>query len=69
MLCVEVDGPIHEETREHDISRTRWLNEQGIKVVRFSSEDVARKPAVVLERIAEAAAPTTPKRRSPTPRA
>jgi len=35
-LCVEVDGPSHAGQEEHDSARTRWLNAQGVKVVRVT---------------------------------
>jgi very-short-patch-repair endonuclease len=34
-LCVEVDGPSHQDRAEYDARRTKWLNEQGIRVLRF----------------------------------
>jgi very-short-patch-repair endonuclease len=59
MLCVEVDGPVHAERAEHDRRRTEWLNGQGIRVVRFSVADVEGRPAWVVARIVQAAAPST----------
>jgi very-short-patch-repair endonuclease len=58
-LCVEVDGPIHAERAEHDARRTRWLEDQGVRVIRFSQEDVEVRPAAVVAAIAQAAAPST----------
>lgn len=58
-LCVEVDGPIHAERAAHDARRDTWLSEEGIRVIRFSVEEVERRPAVVLAAIAQAAAPST----------
>jgi very-short-patch-repair endonuclease len=58
-LCVEVDGPSHAESTARDARRTQWLNEQGIRVVRFPADAVERSPAVVIAAIAQAAAPST----------
>jgi very-short-patch-repair endonuclease len=58
-LCVEVDGPIHAEQSAHDARRTAWLNQQGIRVIRFSVDDVEHRSAAVLATIAQVAAPST----------
>lgn len=58
-LCVEVDGPAHAEQVEHDRRRTEWLSGQGIRVIRFSAEDIAVRPAWVIAEIVQAAAPST----------
>jgi len=58
-LCVEVDGPVHAERADDDARRDNWLAGQGIRTVRFSTEEVERRPAVVLAAIAQAAAPST----------
>ena len=58
-LCVEVDGPSHADTAAYDARRTKWLNEQGIQVIRFSVEEVELRPAVVIACIKAAAAPST----------
>jgi len=58
-LCVEVDGPVHAEQREHDARRDAWLAAQGVRVLRVTVEELELTPAAVLERIARAAAPST----------
>jgi very-short-patch-repair endonuclease len=58
-LCVEVDGPSHADKAAYDARRTAWLNDQGIRVLRFSVEEVELRPAVVLSAIKSAAAPST----------
>ena len=58
-LCVEVDGPGHEDTVEADERRTMWLNGQGIRVIRFSEEEVETRSAAVIAAIVRAAAPST----------
>ncbi|MEN6436623.1 MAG: DUF559 domain-containing protein [Anaerolineaceae bacterium] len=37
-LVVEIDGGSHLEQEEYDQRRTRWLEEQGFHVIRFSNE-------------------------------
>ena len=39
-LCIELDGTSHDHKYEYDERRTAFLNEQGIKVVRFHNEVV-----------------------------
>lgn len=54
-LCVEVDGPVHHTQRAHDARRDAWLTQHGIRTLRFTTEELDRRPAVVLARIREAA--------------
>lgn len=54
-LCVEVDGPIHAERAAHDARRDAWLAAQDVRTLRFSIEELERRPAVVLAAIREAA--------------
>ncbi len=58
-LCVEIDGPSHDDCRAYDQRRTDWLNEQGIRVVRFSVDDLEHRSAAVIAAIKSAAAPST----------
>ena len=39
-LCVELDGSSHDYRFEYDEQRTAFLDEQGIRVVRFRNEQV-----------------------------
>jgi very-short-patch-repair endonuclease len=41
-LIVEVDGPTHAVTEGRDALRTRRLEAQGYRVVRFSNQPVMR---------------------------
>jgi formimidoylglutamate deiminase len=52
-LVVEVDGSIHSlrEVAEYDEQRTKFLNEFGITIIRFSNEEVINKTGEVLEKI------------------
>jgi very-short-patch-repair endonuclease len=58
-LCVEVDGPVHAERVEYDRRRTVWLEKEGIRVLRFTAEDVDHRSAAVVAAIVRAAAPST----------
>ena len=58
-LCVEVDGPSHIDRGVYDQRRTDWLAGQGIRVLRFTVEEVETRIAVVLANIKSAAAPST----------
>jgi very-short-patch-repair endonuclease len=37
---IEIDGDSHTEQEEYDHLRTKWLEDQGYKVVRFMNSDV-----------------------------
>ncbi|MEO5947091.1 MAG: vitamin B12 dependent-methionine synthase activation domain-containing protein [Chitinophagaceae bacterium] len=52
-LVVEIDGLIHQlpENIESDEIRTRWLNEQGFKVLRVTNEQVINETEKTLELI------------------
>jgi hypothetical protein len=50
-----VDGPVHDEQPERDQRRTAWLAKEGIRVLRFSAEDIQVRSAAVLAAIDSAA--------------
>ncbi len=52
LLIVEVDGGIHELQTERDQLWTKWLQQQGYKVMRFKNEDVIFNIKGVLTEIA-----------------
>ena len=62
-LIVEVDGSQHgtEEGLRRDDVRTRWLNEEGYRVLRFWNNDAMNKTAAVLEEIYQAIDLTPPR--------
>ena len=62
-LVVEVDGEIHEYTREQDAARQEFLEQQGLRVLRFSNANVRQDIGAVVEKIATHA--QDPDRRSP----
>ena len=41
LLCVEIDGSSHDYKYEYDERRTLFLRSQGIRVIRFSNEQVS----------------------------
>ena len=48
---IEVDGPSHEMTVVADAGRTRWLENQGFRIVRFTNDQVMRELAGVVQTI------------------
>jgi very-short-patch-repair endonuclease len=54
-LVVEVDGSSHmsEEAKQYDARRTRWMEEQGIRVLRFTCAEVEHETEKVIEKIKE----------------
>ncbi len=62
-LIIEVDGSQHgnDVDSRRDEARTRWLNSEGYRVVRFWNNDVMSKTEAVLEAIYGAIAVTPPR--------
>jgi very-short-patch-repair endonuclease len=54
-LVVEVDGDYHdtEDQKLKDIERTKFLEFNGLKVIRFKNDDVLSDLSFVLEKIQE----------------
>jgi very-short-patch-repair endonuclease len=71
-LVIEVDGSQHADN-EKDHARTRWLENQGFRVVPFWNNDVLKNTAGVLDTIMTAIeqpgypSPGTPLRGAPPP--
>src|SRR5665213_531252 len=57
-LIIEVDGSQHgnDIDSRRDEDRTRWLNSEGYRVIRFWNNDVMSKTDAVLEAVYEATA-------------
>jgi len=53
-LVIEVDGGQHNEGKERDEERMKWLMERGYRLLRFWNNDVLMNLEGVLERIREA---------------
>ena len=62
-LIIEVDGSQHgnEDNSRSDETRTRWLNSEGYRVMRFWNNDVMSKTDAVLEAIHDSIAVTPPR--------
>jgi very-short-patch-repair endonuclease len=59
-LIVELDGGQHAARVAADQKRSRFLEEQGYRVLRFWNHDVLKDTVAVLERIAEVLNPPHP---------
>jgi len=53
MIIVEIDGDTHGTSADYDTQRTRYLEDQGYKVVRFTNPDVMHNMDGVMERLGE----------------
>jgi very-short-patch-repair endonuclease len=62
-LIIEVDGSQHgnEDNSRSDETRTRWLNSEGYRVIRFWNNDVMSNTEAVMEAIHDATAVTPPR--------
>ncbi len=54
-LVVELDGMTHVGTGEKDDERTRFIESQGLRVVRFTNDEVVADAVLVTEAIARTA--------------
>jgi len=41
-LVIEIDGESHAETVEYDFERTQFLNALGLRVIRYTNDDILR---------------------------
>jgi very-short-patch-repair endonuclease len=48
-LAIEIDGAAHLNQKERDLERTAFLASRGIRVIRFSNDDVIYNLQTVLE--------------------
>ena len=53
MVVVEIDGDTHGESGKYDARRTRFIEDEGYRVIRFSNVDVMTNMDGVLLRLAE----------------
>ena len=54
-LAVEVDGEVHRSQRQRDQTRDELLAEAGVRVLRFTNEQVTERVEEVLQAILQAA--------------
>ena len=59
-LAIEVDGSIHAKRVEYDAARTQWLESLGIRVIRYSNDEVIGQPEEVCREIQAAAVERLP---------
>jgi very-short-patch-repair endonuclease len=52
-LIVEIDGDIHAQRQEYDADRASILEGMGLRVVRFTNEQVLRETDAVFNRLDE----------------
>ncbi|MBN1643388.1 MAG: endonuclease domain-containing protein [Dehalococcoidales bacterium] len=50
-LAVEIDGPIHQYSKEEDLVRQAYIESQSFRLLRFSNEDVLNNTDGVLNKI------------------
>jgi cyclase len=52
-LIIEVDGPVHdkEEVKMNDVERQKIIESEGIKVLRFTNDEVMKHLEAVIEKI------------------
>ena len=53
-LVVEIEGPVHQYTRQEDSVRQAFLESLGLRVLRFTNDEVNGGMEGVMERIAAA---------------
>ena len=66
-LVIEVDGPIHDFSKEDDATRQQHLEELNLRVLRFRNDDVLTRLEEVLGRIEEALKTSPPAAATPSP--
>ncbi len=52
-LVIELDGRVHENQKEQDEARTYVINQLGIKVIRFTNDEVENNLMEVMRKIDE----------------
>jgi very-short-patch-repair endonuclease len=50
-LAIEIDGEIHQTRVEYDAERTRFLESSGLKIIRFTNNDIDHRLNWVIEEI------------------
>ncbi|WP_301749211.1 endonuclease domain-containing protein [uncultured Erythrobacter sp.] len=52
-LVIEIDGDSHADREAYDVARTRFFEQQGYTVIRFTNSEVMTNMEGVLERLSE----------------
>jgi len=50
-LIIEIDGEIHRFQQDYDKDRTAWLVDEGLRVIRFTNDEIRTKLDEVLDEI------------------
>lgn len=50
-LAIEIDGGIHEQQKDYDELREHIITACGVKVIRFTNEEVLQKSDLVMKRL------------------
>ncbi len=50
-LVIEADGPVHEEQKEYDFKRDKFLESQGCCILRFKNDEILFEREKVIEKI------------------
>ncbi len=53
-LVIELDGDVHQQTRDSDTLRDEYLQARGFRVMRFSNGEVMNSPVSVITAIEDA---------------
>ncbi len=53
-LVIELDGGIHKTQKDYDQARSQYLEERGIRVIRFRNEEIFEHSSGVLSNILKA---------------
>jgi very-short-patch-repair endonuclease len=67
-LVVEADGDSHAEREEYDEKRTYWMNQKGLRVMRFTNDDVITNLDSVVQSIADCCSSAARPSPLPSPR-
>ena len=59
-LIIELDGGQHAATTDYDAERTRFLQQEGFRVIRFWNNDILANTDGVINRIAETLSKASP---------
>ena len=60
-LVIEIDGSIHQYQQDEDAVRQAFIEQQGLRLMRFSNDDVINNLETVIEQISEALNTSSPK--------
>ena len=52
-LVIELDGEIHNQQKEYDLGREAEMEKYGIKIIRFTNDEVFNELNSVIEKIKE----------------